>query len=44
MDLEKDSNIVSERQMENGLYSIETEDKLLTKEMVNKLTDIILFI
>jgi hypothetical protein len=44
MDLEKDFIITSEKQMENGLYSQETEEKCLIKEKVNKLTDIIQFI
>lgn len=41
---EEDSNQVSEKEKENGLFSIEIEDKLLIMVKENKLMDIILFI
>ena len=44
MDLDKDSQQVLEKLMENGLFLIEIEDNVKTMVLVNKLMDIIQFI
>lgn len=44
MDLDKDSQQVLEKLMENGLYSIGIEDNVKIMELENKLMDIILSI